>query len=176
MLLLLSFSSPFFDINIQKIERVNSRMLALQNISADGSFVIRKELQERGLKSLRENWFWGDYNGQLAYGSLGSYIHNYLSLWRQFGFIPFVCFIILVFLLIRKIFTLNFKLCYQKKTLSPEDFFLVLGSVFCVIEIAVARSFVSPYVWLFIGMSIQNRPSVGIPACAKQTNKNIRLQ
>lgn len=167
---------PLIGVNFEKIESVNSRMMAIQNLADDGSFVIRKELQQRGLKDLRDNWFWGNYNGQLAYGGLGAYIHNYLSLWRQFGFIPFVCFIILVFLLIRKIFTLNFKLCYQKKTLSPEDFFLVLGSVFCVIEIAVARSFVSPYVWLFIGMSIQNRPSVGIPACAKQTNKNIRLQ
>lgn len=63
------------------------------------------------------NFFWGDFSGQLKhYGDdqgtrWGGYIHSILSYWRQFGLIPFILFSLLwfysfVFILMKKIYKL----------------------------------------------------------------------
>ena len=67
--------SSFFDL----LEYANRRMLAILYLSSDQSMITRNILLEKGILGIQKNWFIGDYAGQLRYGSLGSYIHNYLS-------------------------------------------------------------------------------------------------
>lgn len=135
------------------ISELNSRMFAFQNFDKDRSVITRSYLLKEGLSGIEKNWFIGDYLGQLRYGNLGSYIHNYLSLWRQFGLIPFICFCFLLLYSKIKAWKIYFKL-KKENIISPEIFFLITGASFCLIEILFARSYTSPYIWLFIGMSI----------------------
>jgi len=143
------FSTEHYDY----INELNSRMFAFQNLDKDRSVITRSYLLKEGLSGIERKWFIGDYLGQLRYGNLGSYIHNYLSLWRQFGLIPFVCFCFLLLYSTTKAWKIYFKL-KKENVISPEIFFLITGGAFCLIEILFARSYTSPYIWFFIGMSI----------------------
>lgn len=76
-----------------------SRMLSiLSSGSNDGSLVNRDLILEGGLRRISEHFIEGDIGGQVAhpYGGspLGSYMHNILSYWEQFGLIGFASFLI----------------------------------------------------------------------------------
>lgn len=155
VLLVLIFAMLSADIFVF-IQESSSRMFAFQNLEKDASIMARNYLFKEGLSGIKQNWFLGDYLGQLRYGSLGSYIHNYLSLWRQFGLIPFVCFCFLILFSTMKAWKVYWK-SKKDKMISPEFFFLIVGGAFCLIEIVAARSYISPYIWFFIGMSFNLR-------------------
>lgn len=145
-------------LSIEKLQKTNKRMLAVFNLENDSSFIAREHLEERGTKGLKKNLFVGDYNGQLEYGSLGAYIHNYLSLWRQFGFPCFLAFCTLLFIFLSRGWKI-FIQAHQKREKSPvsaDAFFFLVGGSFCFIEILAARSYGSPYIWLFLGMAIKD--------------------
>lgn len=135
-----------FNISIE----LNQRMLAFINIQNDTSFIARSKLLNEGLDGLKKNWFLGDYAGQLSYGGLGAYMHNYLSLWRQFGLIPFLIFCVLLFISIVKLWRF-FGMAKKVGNIDSELFFLIVGGMFCLIEIIAARSYNSPFIWFFIG-------------------------
>jgi len=49
-----------------------------------------------GLEDILSYWLLGRYGGQLEwFGTRGAYIHNYLSIWRQFGLFPFIMFVVM---------------------------------------------------------------------------------
>jgi O-antigen ligase len=160
-LLLALFFSPF----LSTLQEASRRMFAFQNLDADSSARERNILFEEGISAIKQNWFIGDYVGQLRYGSLGAYIHNYLSLWRQFGFIPFFSFIILLgYLLTQSIRCFSKAQSYIRYP--SENAFLIMGGCFCLVEILAARSYNSPFIWFFIGMAVkltgQNVPRAAI--------------
>lgn len=62
----------------------------------DNSLSLRKEFHDRGIDAISKNWFFGDFRGQVEDGSYGSYIHNILSYWRQYGIIPFLLLVFLI--------------------------------------------------------------------------------
>lgn len=75
-----------------------SRVLSLfLDAGADGSVLSRSLIMDEGLRRIAENFFLGDIAGQTkhAYGivPLGSYIHNVLSFWEQFGLVVFLLYI-----------------------------------------------------------------------------------
>lgn len=155
LIFVLVFSILFSEI-ITVITETNSRMFAFQNLNEDPSVILRTSLNKKGLSGIKHNWFIGDYSGQIRYGILGSYIHNYLSLWRQFGLIPFISFCLLIYFFILKSWKIT--VAYRKNRLHlPDTFFLVVGGAFCLIEIIAARSYTSPYIWLFIGMTLRKK-------------------
>ena len=88
--------------------------------------------------------FMGDIESN--FGNEGRYIHNYLSFWRQFGLIPFLVFFLL----------LGYKsisICYEwlrDKKFNPVVQFLFYFTIFALLEIVIARSYVFPYIWLSI--------------------------
>jgi hypothetical protein len=158
--------SPKF---LELLAHTNRRMLAFLHLGSDQSMITRDFLFREGLLGLRKNWFLGDYAGQLRYGSLGSYIHNYLSLWRQFGLLPFLAFLSLLgFFVIKcwKLFWINIR----RRKISPRAFFLIVAGGFCFIEIVTARSYTTPYIWFFLGMSLNS----GI--CVPRTTKTKDLK
>ncbi len=160
--------SNFFDL----LEYANRRMLAILYLSSDQSMISRNILLKEGILGIQKNWFIGDYAGQLRYGSLGSYIHNYLSLWRQFGILPFLAFLGLLGFFIMKCWRL-FWTNIRQREISPRTFFLVVAGGFCFIEIVAARSYVTPYIWFFLGMSL-NTPKRSVTNIVK--TRKIRQQ
>ena len=61
------------------------------------SLIARNRLLIAGLQGIGNNPFVGDYAGQfVSQGSLGSYIHNWLSVWQAFGLLPFLLFNVLI--------------------------------------------------------------------------------
>lgn len=157
LLIIATFSGS---LNVKKLQEANKRMFAIFNFQNDNSFVVRERLEEKGIIGLKQNLFVGDYNGQLEYGGLGSYIHNYLSLWRQFGFPCFLAFCTLLFVFLSRGWK-KFIQAHQKRGKSPisaEAFFFLVGGTFCFIEILVARSYGFPYIWLFLGMASTEIP------------------
>ncbi|MEE3038091.1 MAG: hypothetical protein VX344_06705, partial [Bacteroidota bacterium] len=95
--------------------------------------------------SYQFNWLIGDFLGDFNKNndSLGGYIHNYLSFLRQFGIIPFFTFSIVIIFLYTKLL-LNYLLNKKIKIL---EFLFVYTSIF-LLQIIVARSFTSAYIWI----------------------------
>jgi len=149
--LLLVFSS-----GLSRLLEPNMRMLAFLDLGSDASMIERSFLFREGLSSIQKNWFLGDYGGQLKYGGLGSYIHNYLSLWRQFGILTFMAFLILLVSFIIKCWK-SFWASMPSRETTPQSFFLIVAGGFCFIEIVTARSYASPYIWLFLGMILNTK-------------------
>ena len=75
------------------------------------------------------------------YGSAGTYIHNYLSLFRQFGIIPFIAFISILFYSYSRLSLQWIKNNNLKINL------LFYYTSFIIIEILFARSFMHPFIW-----------------------------
>lgn len=67
--------------------------------NAAASLSERAKYLEAGWNAIMEHPFTGDYLGQIRdFGKIGTYIHNGLSMWSQFGLVAFVifCYLILV--------------------------------------------------------------------------------
>ena len=130
-------------------EIAENRMLRMLYGAEDLSATMRQEHMDRGLDALSSAWILGDFMGDIKqhFGKTGYYMHNYLSFWRQFGIVPFIVF---GFILISG-FIHIFKAWIRNKKLNGIHLFLFHFTVFVLLEIIVARSFVSPYVWLSIG-------------------------
>lgn len=141
-------------ITMETIRTMNSRMFAIQALDTDASVIERRFLQEKGLEALGKNWFWGDYAGQLAYGSLGGYIHNYLSLWRQWGLFPFAILLLFTAQYVVVAWRFFWNEALRRFPISPTMVFLILGGGFCLVEIIAARSYGTPYIWMFFAMSL----------------------
>lgn len=96
---------------ISNIIEPNKRMLGVSKISQDGSFSERIEQFKYGFEAIKNNWFFGDYAGQVVAkegsrysAGLGTYMHNALSFYRQYGLVFFLIFSICYLYLYFKIF------------------------------------------------------------------------
>ena len=123
----------------------NSYMLNFLFTGDDHSFYMRKLIMQNNFEDVMKYWFLGDYAGQLKYGVLGLYIHNYLSFWRQFGIIPFVIFIGLLLP-----FLAWFIPWFRGKKYQQYDFLFYL-ILFLLIEMIFTRSYKSHFIWIAIG-------------------------
>ena len=71
-----------------------ARMLLSQGLSEDGSVVERQAVLAGGLKALPSQILIGDPAFLIrTFRSMGTYIHNILSAWQFFGFLPFLLFV-----------------------------------------------------------------------------------
>lgn len=76
-----------------------SRQFQLLNISESSSGMARARLHNQALEAIEESPVLGDFAGQVQrHDSTGSYGHNILSAWRQFGAVGFVLYISLLFI------------------------------------------------------------------------------
>ena len=122
----------------------DDRMLRIIFGGFDASQSIRQKFLLSGLNELRMVWPFGHFMGDVnsTYGHLGTYIHNYLSLMRQFGVIPFLIFIILIISYYFKLFISWIKMDNQHIN------FLFYFTSFVLIEILFARSYLHPFIWM----------------------------
>lgn len=150
----------FFSIidDVVKISPASMRMLSFIVEKEDASWSSRNEILAEGVKSISKNWVWGDFAGQVREtGSLGSYIHNYLSLWRQFGVFPFVAFLLLNLYCLRSFYII----CKYRKNKNLSEDVYVTGLFFCCLycflsgEVVFSRAYVSPYIWLAFGYNMK---------------------
>ena len=99
-----------------------------------------------------DNWVVGEYAGQVReFGSLGAYMHNVLSYWQQFGFVPFILFCLIWFRVGGIAFPSGWRL---KSYLSAEGRAQIYIFVFLTFQLITSRSYVSSLPWFLIGMGI----------------------
>jgi hypothetical protein len=128
----------------------NSRMLSLLLLE-DASLESRSGLLTDGMVDIRENWLYGRFAAPVIdEGNFGKYIHNHLSMWRQFGVIPFVISLILFFMLGKRIVTNIVN--YDRSLHSNHQIMLATLALFLLLEMILARSYAYPYIWACVGM------------------------
>ncbi|MCG3674651.1 O-antigen ligase family protein [Aliarcobacter butzleri] len=105
---ILAISSILYFFNIIEPSK---RMLGISQISQDGSFNERLEQFKYGIEAIKNNCFFGQYAGQVIFhegskysAGLGSYMHNILSFYRQYGLVLFLIFSIYYLYLYLKIY------------------------------------------------------------------------
>lgn len=74
-----------------------SRQYELLNVGESSSLLTREKLAETGLRQLMTNPLLGQFGGHIAYyGGEGSYAHNIMSAWVQYGFVGFFVYFLLI--------------------------------------------------------------------------------
>ena len=113
-------------------------------IGVDASANMRNDMLRLGIEGIRNNWFFGEYMGDVLQKSkTGNYIHNLLSYWRQFGLIPFTMFI----LLLLKNYT-NLIYAFLNHRLNSKLEFILFFGFYSLLLILFARSFHYSGIWL----------------------------
>lgn len=70
------------------------RVLRLFDLAADRSYSERQAMRSLGLAAIGRHFLLGDYGGQMnTTGQTGTYIHDMLSAWRQFGLLTFLAYV-----------------------------------------------------------------------------------
>ena len=114
----------------------------LETYEQDGSIQGRIEILDVGLNVIKENFIMGSMGWQVKkYHDVGNYIHNYLSVWAQFGIIPFLLFCVIIV----KSYRDNMK---YGSLYSMESLYLLT----LTLMIVVSRSYGYPQIWLGFGM------------------------
>lgn len=145
ILLLLLFGNSIVENEIFMNSRIGYLVF---NTSEDGSLITRINQINSGINAIRNNWFIGDLRGQVLYGgSYGSYIHNILSYWRQYGLIPFLLF---SFTLILTWFYYFYILKFNNNRSLLILVFIYL--VYTTTGVLFAKSFVYTHIYYSIGI------------------------
>ncbi len=122
----------------------NNRMFRLATFGQDTSAIMRTNILNSGLNEIKDNWLWGQFMGDvLIEKNTGTYIHNFLSYLRQYGFFPFVFIIVII---VRNYLKLFFSVV-KKEWNRPMEFFFLFG-VHCLILTLFARSFLYSGIWM----------------------------
>ena len=152
LLSILLLSILLYSFNIVNLDE---RMFGITTINQDGSFNERLEQFKYGFEAIKNNWFFGQYGGQVIFhdgsiykNGLGSYMHNIFSFWRQFGVLFFIIFVIFYFSRLLKIYNL------WKTNNIKYNFIFYLG-LYMSINILFFHSYDYPQIWfVFILMHL----------------------
>lgn len=116
----------------------------------DTSLLSRREINLYGWKAIKENWFIGDFRGQVSYGGYGNYIHNILSYWRQYGLITFLCFFVLFSLIWSKVI----KWFFNQQLMNSAYLFGSAYLIYVSLGIFLAKSFLYTEIFMVFGLII----------------------
>ncbi|MGB1932078.1 MAG: hypothetical protein ACPHL8_03415 [Flavobacteriales bacterium] len=137
----------YYDLINLILENSSNRMFRFFISGQDSSLSTRSVIFNEEINKIKYNFGWilGDYLGDYEFnkGSMGRYIHNYFSFLRQFGVFPFLLFSVSIIYLYLKS-SVNYIRNRNKKVL---EFIFVYTTVY-LIQIIVARSFLSAYIWV----------------------------
>ena len=142
------FISLIVFINYNEIDIENNRMFSvLNNLENDPSQIAREELNEFGVKDISNNIFLGNYANQYyTLNNLGSYMHNIISYYRQFGLVVFILIIFLLIYVTKRHFE-YFILNYNK-----IETYVPYVTLFILIECLFLRSYNTAHFWLIFGL------------------------
>lgn len=121
----------------------NSRHFSVIKLDDDSSWQEREVLKQKNLQNIYQNPIFGNYASHFEIGR-GSYIHNILSSWQQFGLSGFILYALLI--LIPFITLSIYKVKHDTKEI---DGFLFI-STYCLTLIFVTKS----VYWVYLGFSI----------------------
>ncbi|WP_156430419.1 hypothetical protein [Vibrio tritonius] len=122
---------------------------------SDTSKMGRDIINHSGMQSIISNWFIGDFGGQVDMNldgrgaRWGQYIHNFFSIWRQFGFVAFVIYSSMLGFL--SFFTA--RVIMSRKSSQQTDLY-ILFAIFSIISVLMARSYIFTSIYLFMGYFI----------------------
>lgn len=136
------------------IINIDKRMLGLHKITQDGSFNERLEQFKYGIEAIKQNWFWGEFAGQVIVhehgyksGIMSAYMHNILSFWRQYGFALFICFSLLYYYKLYQ----TFFLWIQNKNNKKIQFTFFIG-LYHGILLLFFQGYNEPLIWFSLAL------------------------
>lgn len=155
-----------------KYERTSVyRMFRLADLEKDSSYIARQRILQEGWTELSKDWFFGNgYMGEAETLGKGRYIHNWLSFWYAYGFIPFVLFCALSIRLLFSTYTV-----WKNRKNDPVVNFVFIYSVLAFLSIILARSYVYTNIWFCLAaMAVISKEMVH-DAGASKISKNYKL-
>jgi len=136
------------------IIHIDSRMFVVGHLVNDNSFNDRLGQFKAGIESIKHHWLFGEFAGQIVvhkYGyfrfCMGCFMHNWLSYWRQYGFIFFIFLTSLYLYTSINIFTKW--ISYKNNEVVNVLFYLTL---FVGVEILLFRSYANTMIWFVFGL------------------------
>lgn len=142
----LAFSIATY-IFLNSVELVSgNRITELFNISDSSSFIAREQLNELAIKTIINKPILGDYGYYLLTYGMGSYAHNILSAWADFGLIGFLLF----FGISSYFFIFSFYKLSKSKVPSYSIQLLFLFSV----SLFIGYLFAKDYSYMFLGFTL----------------------
>lgn len=124
-----------------------SRISSLFNLESDPSFIARIEYLRAGMIDIGQSPLVGEVGGEAKYFGPGTYIHNFLSVWRQFGFFTFIFYIYLVLISL----VISFYSVRMNKSHTGKEVFTLFIAMFCLLNVLFAKSVFWPMVALSWG-------------------------
>lgn len=122
----------------------NNRNLQVFNLKEASSWQARENLESKNLELIFKSPFVGNFGSHFSLGQ-GSYIHNILSVWQQYGFFSFLMYLIIMIFPV-----VNLSIVFIKKESVGLAGPLVL-SFYCLLLMAVSKSVFWPYAGLSVG-------------------------
>ena len=130
---------------INHSQKTGSRMARLiSSPLSDKSLLERFQVLVVGLERLQETWLFGNYGSM--YGD--NYIHNFLSLWSEYGLVVFLCFL---WLLIMSFTQYNTRARLRRDDSALDRVYRYL-LVFNVLLAILVRSHDYPYIFINFGL------------------------
>lgn len=144
---------------------LNNRMFSFIFDAYDNSVAQRNIQFQIGWVRLLDNWFIGDYAGQvITFGKIGAYMHNLLSYWQQYGLVIFIFIIASIFFVLREI-------VFQLTKINANKYFPYIA-VYALVTCIFSRSYVYPLLWLTIGAAL----SLNIMRAGKEARFNFDVR
>lgn len=141
VLLVVSFPVIFtLYLNIKNVSEIR-QMFFFLDLTSDTSFQARINQLEVGLSALPYQLFIGNPNYLIYnFNSLGAYIHNILSMWQFYGFIPFCVFLFLL----TKYF---FKYVFSSPTFIKQNLFSVVSIIYSCFSLMLTKNYEFDFAW-----------------------------
>lgn len=128
-------------------ELMESRQLQVLDLSHSSSWVARQDMKEFALNQIAQNPILGEFGGHVKYHSIGTYAHNALSGYVNYGLLFFVLYTVTIFsMFINSLYALIKSPSSKEWTLSFMFSFIVL---FLIIT---AKPVFWPITYLAIGI------------------------
>jgi len=113
-----------------------SRQLEVFDLASASSWQARQQLLEEGVAAIAASPLIGQFGGQIATDRFGTYIHNGLSAWRQFGLVGFLLYGGIVISSVM----LAMKAVFLRRRRDPKWIAALYMNLMCVALIVVAKS------------------------------------
>lgn len=117
----------------------------------DDSFISRLYLLKYSIGLIKKFFFFGKYLYQINYSyshSYGAYVHNIISYWLEFGFIPFI---LLVILIVRVFCRLIHSIKKNNNIIAKV---IIMALFFEIILVVFFRSYRTKDIWFVLGMGL----------------------
>lgn len=129
----------------------SSRMFRFFSEGEDASWAFRAMQLDIGLRDISTHPFFGAFGSDYRiFNRFGDYIHSFLEVWRQFGVVPFVWIVGLLFATAKE-----WRTRLRLATPSSADVLLIGSFVFNAVEVGFSRTWGTPYIFLSIGLAAQ---------------------